>query len=199
MHIAEGVLSAPVLFAGSALAAAGVGLGLRRIPESRVPFAGLLCAMFFLASLIHLPVGISSVHLVLNGLCGILLGWGAFPVLAVALLLQALLFGFGGLSALGVNTLVMATPAVICGALYRLAARHGAPGVSRWLAAAAGAGAVALGVILMVSALWLSGGHRYLPLMGLVLLAHLPVMLVEALVTGAIVSALQRVRPELLP
>jgi len=125
MHISEGVLSWPVLAGGAAIAAAAVGVGLRRLPDERIPVAGLLCALFFVAALIHIPVGIASVHLVLNGLCGVLLGWAAFPVIAAALTLQALLFGFGGLSTLGVNILVMGMPALIAAAAFR--ARCAAP------------------------------------------------------------------------
>jgi cobalt/nickel transport system permease protein len=198
MHIAEGVLSLPVL-AGSALVAAGaVWLGLRRLPEDRIPLAGLLCAMFFVASLIHLPVGVGSVHLVLNGLCGIMLGWAAFPVLLVALSLQALLFGFGGITTLGVNTLVMGVPALLCGlVLYSPGALLTPRAAAAW-GAAAGAGAIVLGVLLMCTALWLSGGRSYLPLIGGMLLAHLPVMLIEAAVTAVILASVVRVRPQLL-
>lgn len=196
MHLAEGVLSLPVLAGGAVVAAGAVWLGLRRLPEDRIPLAGLLCAMFFVASLIHLPVGVGSVHLVLNGLCGIMLGWAAFPVLLVALALQALLFGFGGITTLGVNTLVMGVPALVCALAVRpdLPTPRGA----LLLGAAAGAGAIVLGVVLMCAALWLSGGRSYLPLMGAVLLAHLPVMLIEAAITGVILASVVRVRPQLL-
>jgi cobalt/nickel transport system permease protein len=62
---------------------------------------------------IHVPVGVGSVHLILNGLIGLLLGWLAFPVIFVALILQALLFSFGGFAVLGANTLLLAAPAVL--------------------------------------------------------------------------------------
>jgi cobalt/nickel transport system permease protein len=194
MHISEGVLSMPVLAAGAAIAAAAVGIGLRRLPDERIPLAGLLCALFFVASLIHVPVGVSSVHLVLNGLCGVLLGWAAFPVIAAALLLQAVLFGFGGLTTLGVNVLVMGVPAVAVGLLFHA----GLPRSGALRGALAGGGAVLLGVLLMVCALWLSNGRAYLPLMATVLTVHLPVVLIEAAVTGSIVASLARVRPSLL-
>lgn len=68
MHIAEGVLSAPVLIAGAA--AAGIAVGLKRLDESRLMTAGLVGAAFFIASLIHVPIGVSSAHLLLCGLVG---------------------------------------------------------------------------------------------------------------------------------
>ena len=86
MHIAEGVLSAPVLITGAVVAAAGVAYGLKKIPANHFMLAGLLGAAFFVASLIHVPIGFSSAHLILNGLLGVVLGWAAFPVIFVALL-----------------------------------------------------------------------------------------------------------------
>lgn len=87
MHIAEGVLSPAVLAGGAVLALAGTALGLRKLEYDRLVAVGILSAAFFVASLIHVPVGLSSAHLVLNGLVGVLLGWAAFPSILVALLL----------------------------------------------------------------------------------------------------------------
>lgn len=81
MHIAEGVLSAPVLIAGAAAAAAGIAVGLKRLDESRLMTAGLVGAAFFIASLIHVPIGVSSAHLLLCGLVGVMLGVSAYPVI----------------------------------------------------------------------------------------------------------------------
>lgn len=200
MHISEGVLSLGVLAGGGALATVAVGIGLRRLPESRIPLAGLLCALFFVTSLIHIPVGITAVHLVLNGVCGIMLGWGAFPVIAIALLLQALLFGFGGLTTLGVNILVMGTPALVCYTLFYAAttARPITASQAMWRGAICGMCGIALGVMLMASVLWLSGGRSFLPLVWAVMLTHIPVLLIEACLTAALVSTLLRTQPALL-
>ena len=48
------------------------------------------------------------------GILGLLLGWAAFPAILVALALQAVFFQFGGITSLGVNTTLMALPAVLC-------------------------------------------------------------------------------------
>ena len=97
MHISEGVLSPPVLVAGAALTAAGVAMGLRKMDNEKIPRVAVLTAAFFVASLIRVPLGPSSVHLILNGLLGLVLGWAAFPAILVGLALQAILFQFGGL------------------------------------------------------------------------------------------------------
>ena len=114
-HIPDGILSAPVLIGGALLAAAGVAWGLRRLDDRAIPRAAVLSAALFAGSLVAIPVGPSSVHLLLSGLMGIMLGAAAFPAVAVALLLQALLFGFGGLTTLGVNVFNIAMPGVLLG------------------------------------------------------------------------------------
>ena len=112
MHLSEGVLHTPVLLAGVAFAVVGVAVGLRRLESERLPLTALFAAAFFVAGTIHVPVGIGSVHLILNGMAGLFLGWAVFPAFLIALLLQVLFFSFGGFAVLGVNLCVMALPAV---------------------------------------------------------------------------------------
>jgi len=195
MHIADGVLSGSVLATGAAIAAVGVGIGLSKLNPQHVPRAAVLSSAFFVASLVHVPLGVGSVHLILNGLTGLALGWGAFPAIFVGLLLQAVLFGFGGLTVLGVNTITMAFPAVCCYALFRKAMK--ASQGYRTFAAGflAGAGAVALSGLLTGLALAASGKAFYVAAATL-LAAHVPVMLIEGFVTGAAVTFLVKVRPE---
>ncbi|MBW1888008.1 MAG: cobalt transporter CbiM, partial [Deltaproteobacteria bacterium] len=114
MHISEGILSTPVLISGAVLATAGTAVGLKKLDYERIPHVAILSAAFFVASLIHVPIGPSSVHLILNGLMGLFLGWVVFPAILIGLILQAILFQFGGLTTLGVNTILMGLPAFIC-------------------------------------------------------------------------------------
>ena len=111
MHISEGVLNAPVLISCGAAAIAGTAIGLKKIDMDRIMHVSLLTATFFIASLIHVPLGPGSIHLVLNGLLGVILGWASFPAIVTALLLQAVFFQYGGLTSLGANTIIMAGPA----------------------------------------------------------------------------------------
>lgn len=198
MHIAEGVLSPAVLAGGAVLALAGTALGLRKLEYDRLVAVGILSAAFFVASLIHVPVGLSSAHLVLNGLVGVLLGWAAFPSILVALLLQALLFQFGGITVLGVNIFTMGFAAVISWYVFR-AICYLCPGMKgvRVAAFTGGALGVALAAVLTALALAFTDEGFWLAAR-LLLLAHLPVMLVEGLVTMFTVSFIMRVRPELL-
>lgn len=118
MHIAEGVLTTQVLAGGGSIAAIGTAIGLRKLDYERIPRVAILSSAFFVASLVHVPVGPSSTHLILNGLIGLILGWAAFPAILVGLILQVILFQFGGFTTLGVNTVNMALPAVIVWYLF---------------------------------------------------------------------------------
>ena len=119
MHISEGILSAPVLLGGASLTAVGTMIGLKKLDLDRIMEVSMLTATFFVASLIHVPIGPASIHLVLSGLLGIMLGWVCFPAIVVGLLMQAVFFQYGGLMVLGVNGFIMAFPAVICFYLAR--------------------------------------------------------------------------------
>lgn len=198
MHIAEGVLSPAVLGGGAVLALAGTAQGLRRLEYDRLVAVGILSAAFFVASLIHVPVGLASAHLVLNGLVGVLLGWAAFPSILVALLLQALLFQFGGITVLGVNTFTVGFAAVASWYVFRAVCRL-CPGMGGVRAGAfmGGALGVALAAVLTALALAFTDEGFWLAAQ-LLLLAHLPVMLAEGLITMFTVSFIMRVRPELL-
>ncbi len=197
MHISEGVLSAPVLVGGGVLAAAGIAVGLRRLDYERVPQAAVLSSAFFVASLIRVPAPPSSAHLVLNGLVGMLLGWAAFPVLFIALLLQAVLFGFGGLSVLGVNTVVMGAPAIGCYLAFGRWLRRARGRTVFSLGFAAGVGGIVGGLLLLALAL-VTTGEAFTTVAALVLVAHVPVALTEGMVTGAVLAFLRQVRPEML-
>ena len=60
---------------------AGTAVGLKKIDYDRMAQVGLMASTFFVASLVHVPIGPSSVHLILNGLVGLMLGWAAVPAI----------------------------------------------------------------------------------------------------------------------
>lgn len=194
MHISEGVLSAQVLGAGAIVAAAGLAVGLRKLSYHKIPEVAVLSSAFFVASLVHVPVGPGNLHLTLNGLVGLLLGWTAVPSILVALALQALLFQFGGITTLGINTVIMAAPAVLVGLMLsgmlkgKRATLAGA--LAGWLA-------TAMSTALLAGALALSG-EQFVPAAKLLAVAHLPAIIVEAAITASVVSFLAKVKPELL-
>lgn len=196
MHISEGVLSPAILGLGAVLTIGGTALGLRHLDYDRLMTVAILAAAFFVGSLIHIPIGPASAHLILNGLLGVILGWAAFPAILVALMLQSVLFQYGGFTVLGVNAFNMAFPAVLSFILLRpLLSR---PGRMRTLAAfCCGALSVA-GAGLLTAASLAFTDEGFLQAAQLLFLAHVPVMIVEGIVTTLTVSFLSRVRPELL-
>jgi cobalt/nickel transport system permease protein len=197
MHISEGVLSGPVLISGAALATAGTAIGLKKLDYDRIARAGILSATFFVASLIHVPIGPSNAHLILNGLVGLLLGWAAFPVILVALVLQAVLFQFGGITALGVNTMIMALPAVLC---YLVFSPFLHKNTTLALSSAFGCGflSVFLSAIILSLALIFTE-ENFLEVSAIVIVAHIPVMIIEGIVTTLCVAFLKKVQPTMLP
>lgn len=198
MHIAEGVLSPAVLGAGALLGAAGVAWGLRHTDGERIMEVGILSAAFFVGSLIHVPIGVASAHLLLTGLLGVLLGWAAVPAILAALLLQALLFQYGGLTTLGVNTFTMGSSAVLAWYAWR-GIRRVWPGKTGEKVAAFCGGALGVAVAALLTALALAfTDEGFLTAAKILLAAHLPVMAAEGFITMVTVGFIARVRPEML-
>lgn len=197
MHISEGVLSAPVLISGAAIAAAGVGIGIKKLDYDRIPQVAVLSSAFFVASLVHVPIGPSSVHLILNGLLGLLLGWMAFPAILIALFLQAVLFQFGGVTTLGVNTVTMALPAVFCYLVFRVGVMSERSRLPMLFSFLCGAVSVFLAGILVAIALMCTG-KSFSAAAQLIVVAHLPVMAIEGMITMLCVRFLKKVKPEVL-
>lgn len=195
MHLAEGIVPVYTLAAGGALAAAGTVIGLRKMDDDRVIQVAVMSSALFVASLIHVPAGPVPVHLVLNGLAGIILGWAIFPAYLTALLLQVLFFGYGGITTLGVNVVTMAVPGLLCHFLFAGALRIATRDRAFAIGLATGAIAIALSCALLCAAL-LTAGRTFTSVVALVFTAQIPVAIIEALVTGSALAFLVRVRPE---
>ena len=190
MHISEGVLSPPVLAAGWTLTAGALAVGLKKTPVEKLPETALVSAVLFLASLVHVPLGPSSIHLTLLGLAGIMLGWSAVPALFIALFLQGLLFQFGGLLSLGVNTTAMGTAALAGSFVFRVI-----PEKLKLLGSFAGGfAAVIVGTVIVVASLALS--HSDLrTTAALLFAANLPLAAVEGVMSLFIVAFLSKMLP----
>lgn len=113
VHLSDGVLAPAPLAAGFVVTSLLMVLGAWRLRDEEVPRVAVLAAAFFVASLIHVRVPPTSVHLLLNGLVGVILGWRAALAIPIGLLLQAVLIGHGGFTMLGVNSCVMVAPALL--------------------------------------------------------------------------------------
>ena len=169
-----------------------------RVREEDIPRIGVLTAAFFVGSSIHIKLAIvpTSVHLILNGLVGVVLGRRAPLAIAVGLALQYLLVAHGGETTIGINACIVGIPALVAAGAYPVLQRLGVSPFARGFILGAGAAAGAVGLNFLV--LLLGGKEDWSTLARLVLLAHVPVVVIEGLMLGVIVRYLEKVKPEML-
>jgi cobalt/nickel transport system permease protein len=196
MHISDGVLPISVIIGSGVVSLALAAWSVRRTDSEDLPKVAVVTASFFVTSLIHVPLGPTSVHLLIPGLVGVLLGPSSFLAILLGLLLQSLLFQFGGLTALGANALMMGVPALLCGLLFNRL-RGSTQKQHVIVGGLAGGGGTLISAALLALLLF-SGGEDFLGVAKLALVAHLPVFLVEGLISAFTISFLYRVKPELL-
>ncbi len=198
VHLSDGAIDKPWLAAGFVGLLAMLLLGLRRIREEEIPRIGLLTAAFFVGSSIHIKLAFlpTSVHLILNGLVGVVLARRAPLAITVGLLLQYLLLAHGGLTTLGLNACIVGFPALLAGPGYALLRALGVPPFPRGLIV--GSSAAGLAVTANFLVLLLGGKEDWGTLARLVLLAHLPVVVLEGFMLGVIVQYLEKVKPDML-
>ncbi|PNU19126.1 cobalamin biosynthesis protein CbiM [Geothermobacter hydrogeniphilus] len=196
MHISDGVLPTTVALGSYALSAVIAAWSLKRTRPEALPKVAVVTATFFVASLIHIPFGPTSVHLLLPGLVGALLGASGFIAILVGLLLQSLLFQFGGLTALGANALMMGLPALACGFFFHRF--KGKTAKRQMLVGGLCGGLGTMLAALLLACLLTTGGEDFFGVAKLALAAHVPVIIIETIVTALTVSFLSRVKPELL-
>ncbi|MDX2179056.1 MAG: CbiM family transporter [Bryobacteraceae bacterium] len=190
MHIADGIVPVVWCAAGHAVSLAGTMLLGRKVEAEEVVRMGLLAATSFVVSLIHFPLGGTSVHLGLFGLAGALLGWRAFPVIYCTLLFQALLFQHGGLLALGLNAMNMGGGALLGAAIWRMG---GLPdSVRAFLAGFAGIFIPALAMAAEFQAAGYGRGFYFVSSL------YLGVAVIEGLLTVAILAYVRKVKPAVL-
>jgi len=197
MHIADGVLSLPVVGAAAAVAGGGILYAVKKTKAEEVPLISLLSGAFFVFALISIPIGPTTVHPLLAGLLGIILGMQAFIAVIIGLVLHVLLFQHGGLTTLGVNLILVVIPALMAGKLFYSMKRL--PVFAR--AALAGGLAVVSCVLLLIILLLLSDpvyGEGTFSTINILAIAYMPLAAVEALLTGFAVNFLYKTRPELL-
>ena len=209
MHVPDGFLDLPTSLGTAALAAAGVGLALRgarrELDERIAPLAGLVATFVFAAQMLNFPVGAgTSGHLLGGALAAVLVGpFTATLCLTVVLIVQALLFADGGLTALGTNVVLMALVGVWVAWGAFVLVRAALP---RRLAAVPASAAVAAlisvpAAALTFVALFAVGGAVAVPLDALALAmlsVHALIGVGEAVITALVVSAVVAVRPDIV-
>ncbi len=201
MHIPDGFLSTPVWLTLDVAAVPAAGYFVRRaqagFDEARVPLLGVMGAFVFAAQMINFPIGAgTSGHLVGGTLLALTLGPSAATVVMTAILLvQALVFQDGGITALGANVLNLAVAGVWLGYLpVRLVARR--PSLRR-AAVFFGAWVSLFGGALLASAeLALSRTAPAGPLFASMLAIHAITGLAEGAITVAALEAIGRLSPK---
>lgn len=196
MHISDGVLPIYITVGGYVASGTIAAMSARRIDSDALPKLAVMTSAFFVASLVHVPFGPTSVHLLIPGLTGALLGPAAFISIALGLLLQSILFQFGGLTSLGANALMMGLPAMLCGWLFQRF-KGDTPRRRALVGGIVGALGTLLAAILL-ALLLVSGGEDFWGVAKIALLAHLPVILIEGAVSTFTIGFLARVKPALL-
>ena len=209
MHVPDGFLDATTSLATGGVAVACLGLALRRsrleLDDRTVPLAGLTSAFIFAGQMVNIPVGLgTSGHLMGGALAAVLLGpWTGVLCLTVVLMVQALLFADGGLTALGTNITLLGVTTVLVGwvvtrgVLALLGRRPGAVAP----AAAVGAFVSVLVAALVFVGLFAVGGQAQVGLGGLtvsMLAWHSVIGAGEAALTALTVGSVLAVRPDLV-
>ncbi|MBE9128910.1 MULTISPECIES: cobalt transporter CbiM [unclassified Coleofasciculus] len=210
MHIPDGFINPSVCVAGYAVTGGMTWYCLHKInkdknPQAKIPKAALLTVAFFVVNLINIPIPPSSLHFVLNGLMGVVLGYYAFPAILIALFFQGVMFQHGGISTLGVNGIIMGFPALLAYYIFRLRyqVKIEEPKRTKIFAFLAGAGGVMIAAtIFSVVVITTIPGDINAEMERNAIYAALAVYTIPAVLEGIftmmLVSFLDRVKPELL-
>lgn len=198
MHISEGILSGGVLAIGWAGTIAGVSYGLKKTNPGKIIQTALISSAFFLASLVNIRIGPSSTHMTLLAPMGLILGHAVFPAVFTALLLQALLFGFGGILVLGANAFVMGSASLVTHIIFGRMIRESS-GRYRVIVLSFMAGVLAVIIAAVIAGIFLMiTDSNFAGAVKILLTAHVPVAIVEGIVTSFLVMWLKRSAPEFL-
>ena len=198
VHIADGILAPEVWVTGFIITGLILIYVLKRTPAEEIPKISLVTSAVFIASLIHIPIGPTSVHLILAGPAGILLGRASFPAIFIALLLQAFLFQHGGITTLGINTLNIGVPALISSGIFIAGVNHTKIKNKIMLFGALAGGLAIVLAVILTSIMLLISGDEFWGIVIILIIAYLPVIVIEAMLVGGIAKFLAKVKPEML-
>jgi len=198
VHITDGFLSPEILMAGIILTGLLLAYTLKKTPIEKIPKLSIITAALFVASLIHIPIGPTSVHLILNGLAGVVLGMAAFPAVFVAVLLQFFLFQHGGITTIGINTLTMGIPALISYSIFKYGLRFSSFNKKEMIIGGLCGGLAIVFTIILTSITLYVTGDEFMGVLILLSVGHIPVIIVEAILVGSVVGFLMKVKPDML-
>ena len=195
MHISDGIVSIEVATVSAVATLAFCVYSFKNLTNEKIALVASMSALFFVTSFIHIPFGVTQIHLMLIGFIGIFLGSVAFISIAIALILQALLLGFGGLSSLGANILVMALPAYLVYLIFKLEIlKKLNEKVKFFLVGFLG---VFISSLLLFTVLVFSK-DEYLAVAYSIIAVNIPTMILEGIVTMFLLLYIKKSMPKLL-
>jgi cobalt/nickel transport system permease protein len=209
MHIPDGFIGPGTSLAAGVVAAGALAWCARdqsaSIDERQVPLAGMAAAYIFAVQMLNFPVaGGTSGHLLGGVLAAVLVGprLGALCV-SVVLLVQALLFADGGLSALGLNIVNMALVGAIGGCAIFVALRRILPRGPKSIVVAAGIAAATAPPLASLAftleyAVGGNGAASVPAVLASMLGVHVLIGVGEGIITALTVSAVLAARPDLV-
>jgi cobalt/nickel transport system permease protein len=195
LHISDGILTSEVVIITSVISLGFLLYSLKKLKNSNIALVSSMSAIFFIASFIHIPLGPTQIHLVLIGIIGILLGSQVFISILIALLLQATLLGYGGLSSLGANLFIMALPSYLIYLVVKNGLLNFLSNKLKYFAI--GFLSVFLATIFLALILALAK-DEYLYASYTIIFANIPAMIIEGLVTLFLINYLKKSIPEYL-
>lgn len=206
MHIPDGFLAANTWAPAWVISTGTIGYCLKKtaglLKDRMVPLMGIMSAFIFAAQMINFPViGGTSGHLLGGVLAAVLLGpYAGAVVLTCVLIFQCLIFQDGGLLALGANIFNMAIIGTIGGyIMFNLINKIMSDKKGLQIGAAVAAWfSVVLAAVFCALELAISGTSPLLIVLPAMAGIHALIGVGEALITVAVLSFIQKVRPDLI-
>ncbi len=195
MHISDGILSLEVATTLGIASISMIAYSLKQMKNENIALCAAMSALFFITSFIHIPLGPTQIHLVLVGVIGVFLGSLSFLSISIALLLQATLLGFGGVTSLGANIIIMALPAYLVYFIFSFGFTKKISEKIRFFLVGF------LGVFfstIILALILLLAKDEYLIASYAVIVANIPAMIVEGIITLFLLQYIKKSIPSLL-
>ncbi len=208
MHIPDGLMAPLVAGVGWLLAIIFIGIAVkvldRKVDDRQMTLMAVLAAGIFVAQMLNFPIGGGTTgHLVGAALATILLGpYAGMIIITVILIIQALVFGDGGILAFGLNVLNMA----VIGSFATWFIYRSIPGKVEIVRTFAAAWSSVL-IMALVLAFQLAISHSMsggdygisgsiaFPAMAI---SHMLIGVGEAIITSGVILFISRVSPDML-
>lgn len=199
MHISEGIIDIGPCLAGYGGTALLLAWGLKKTDKEKIPLTALMGAAFFAASLIHFRIGITSVHLTLLGLTTLVLGLSAIPAIVAGLLFQAIMFQHGGITTLGINSLIMLIPSVLGYFLFRgLSKKKREDKTYLTILSGIVSSCILLGATVLAALIILANGEEFRGIATFFTIGNLILAAVEGVISAFIINRILKIKPEMI-